>query len=100
MSKLNLSINHSLSKEIALERTKKLLEETKRKHADKISNLKESWVGNTGNFSFTAMGFDISGTLNVGDKNIELFGNIPWAATLFEGRIKSVILEEATKLLS
>ncbi len=69
-------------------------------HGDKIDNLKEQWDGNVGTFSFTAKGYDISGTLTVEDSTIELNGKIPFAVLLFKGAITRAINEKAAELLA
>lgn len=100
MPKISLSVSHRLPQEEALNRIKKLLGEVKQQFADKISNMHESWNGNTGKFSFLAMGFAVSGILIVKSSEIELTGNLPFAATLFKGKIESTIRERAEILLA
>ena len=99
MSKLNLVIPHRLSQEEALKRIKGLLSDVKIEYADKISDLEEKWNDNVGKFSFSAMGFAVSGTLTVGQGEVELDGNLPFAASFFKGRITSIITEKAEELL-
>ncbi|MDB5209875.1 MAG: hypothetical protein JWQ30_702, partial [Sediminibacterium sp.] len=72
MAHFDMSIPHRLSKEDALKRIQTLLSETKKQHGDKISNLHEEWKDNVGEFSFTVMGFAISGLLTVNEDTIEL----------------------------
>jgi hypothetical protein len=100
MPSLNMTIPFSISQEEALKRIKNLLTETKKEQGDKIQNLKEQWNGNVGTFSFTAMGYDISGTMTVGDSTIELEGKIPFAVSLFKGAITKAINEKAGELLA
>ena len=100
MPSLEISIPHQLSQEEALKRIKRLLSETRKDHADKITNLQETWNGNTGQFSFTAKGFDVSGQLMVKPSSIEIFSKIPFAVALFKGTITKMIREKADELLS
>jgi len=99
MASLTLNVNHRLSQDEALDRIKNLLGKTKQEHSDEISDLKENWKGNVGEFSFKAKGFAISGTLTVNQSNVSLDGTIPFALSVFKGKIKSFITEEAEKLL-
>lgn len=99
MPTLELNVNHHLSQDEALSRIKKLLGKTKREHAGEISDLKENWKGNIGEFRFKAKGFAISGTLTVNQSNVALDGTIPFALSFFKGKIKNLITEEAKKLL-
>ncbi|MFB9844923.1 polyhydroxyalkanoic acid system family protein [Mucilaginibacter ginsenosidivorans] len=100
MASLNMTIPFSISHEEALKRIKNLLTETKKEHGDKIDNLKEQWNGNVGIFSFTAKGYDISGTLTVERSAVELNGKIPFAVSLFKGVITKAINEKAAELLA
>ena len=99
MPSLEMTINHNLPQEEALKRIKTLLTDTVRDHSDKIQNLQESWAGNEGAFSFRAMGYDISGKLLVNPTTVELKGTIPFAVSLFKGKITSLINEKAEALL-
>lgn len=100
MASLNITLQHRLAQEEALARVKRLLGELKVSHADKISNLQERWNGNVGSFSFTAMGFSVSGTLTVKPSTVELTGKLPFAANFFKGKIENVIRERAQTLLA
>jgi hypothetical protein len=100
MAGLEMIIKHHLTQDEALKRIKNLLGETKKDHGDKIENLEETWNGNVGTFSFTAQGFDISGTLIVKASTIELSGKIPFAVSLFKGKITRAIDDKAAELLS
>ncbi|MES2331775.1 MAG: polyhydroxyalkanoic acid system family protein [Bacteroidota bacterium] len=99
MAHFDMSIPHQLSKEDALIRIKNLLSETKKQHGDKISNLQEEWRDNIGAFSFTVMGFDVSGILTVNEDTIGLDADLPFAASLFKGKIRDIISEKAGELL-
>ncbi len=99
MASLNITVRHSLPKEEAVTRIKNLLSETKNQYGNTITNLKEDWTNNTGNFSFIAFGFDLSGQLTVTDAGVELNGKLPFAASFFKGKISAVIKEKATELL-
>lgn len=92
----NMVVNHSLATEEALSRVRTLLGDVKMRHADKIEALEEVWDGNTGNFTLTAMGYTISGTLVVELEKVELYGNIPFPASLAKGKIETMIREQAT----
>lgn len=100
MPKLNISVQHRLAQEEALNRIKGLLGQVKNQFADKITDLRENWNGNTGTFSFSAMGFSVSGTLTVKPSEVELNGNLPFAASFFRGKIESTIRERASTLLA
>ncbi|MEK7630394.1 MAG: polyhydroxyalkanoic acid system family protein [Patescibacteria group bacterium] len=100
MAKLNITITHRLNQDEALNRIKTLLDDVKHQFGDKISDLYEEWDGNAGKFSFSAMGFSVSGTLIVKPQEIELSGNLPFAASFFKGKIELTIRERAESLLA
>jgi len=100
MPSLNMSIPHKLTQQEALQRIRALLPEMKSDFADKIKDLNEEWNGNTGTFSFTAMGFAVSGILTVNESTVDLDGNLPFAASFFKGTIKSVIEQKAKQVLA
>jgi predicted NBD/HSP70 family sugar kinase len=100
MPRLHLSIPHQLPVAEALKRIKTLISESKKQFGDKVTDVEEHWDGNRGTFSFTAMGFTVSGTLDVKKKEVELDGNLPWAALPFKRRIEETIREKGEELLS
>jgi hypothetical protein len=100
MPKLNMTIPHQLTQDEALKRIKSLFGEIKNQFADKISNLREEWNEYTDTFSFSVMGFSVSGTLSVNLCEVELSGNLPFAVSFFKRKIESTIQERATTLLS
>ncbi|KKP85692.1 MAG: hypothetical protein UR88_C0010G0014 [Candidatus Nomurabacteria bacterium GW2011_GWA1_35_8] len=100
MAKLSIVVSHRLSQDEALKRIKTLLSEVKIQFADKISDLREEWNDNTGKFSFSAMGFAVSGILTVNPSAVELSGNLPFAVSFFKGKIESTIRERAETLLN
>ena len=100
MGKLNMTFPHHLSQDEALKRAHGLLDQVKNQFADQVSNLREEWAGNTCQFSFSVKGFSVSGTLTVKPSEVELSGDLPWAAALFKGKIESVLRERAETLLA
>jgi hypothetical protein len=99
MASIDMTIPHQLPQEEALRRVQTLLQRVKSQFADKVQDLHEEWDGNTGLFKFRVMNFPVSGKLTVNPTGVDLDGNIPLAASLFKGKIKSVINEEARKIL-
>ena len=100
MPSMNMKIPHQLTPEEAMSRIQRLLTEVKAEHGDRVTDLQESWSGNRGEFAFKAMGFAVSGTLDVRPGEVELNGNYPLAARPFKGRIESLVRDQATRLLT
>lgn len=99
MPKIEINIPHSLTKDEALNRIQQFLPQLKAQHSDKISDLEETWNGNTGEFNFKISGFKVSGTLEVGESDVVIKGDIPFAALLFKGTIEETIQAKAMELL-
>lgn len=99
MPKINMAVPHSLTEDEAVRRIKTLLIDVKTQFADKIGDLHEEWDGAMGTFNFSAMGFPVSGTLSVKKSQVDISGNLPFAAMLFKGKIESTIKDRAEKLL-
>ena len=100
MPKMNVSVPHSLNPEEAVSRIKNLVGDMKKQFGDRVTDLKEEWTGNNGQFSFKAMGFDVSGTVHVDSNEVRIQGDLPFAASMFKGRIESTIQEKARQLLA
>jgi hypothetical protein len=100
MPKMAMSVPHDLSQEEALRRIKTLLERVKSEHPDRFSDLEESWSEDGGEFSAKIMGMDVSGRFTVTPTEVQLSGNIPFAALPFRGQIEETIQEQAAQLLA
>lgn len=99
MATIAISVDHELSEAEALKRIKGLLEEVKKEHGSFVRDLKESWEGNTGTFSFSAKGHLIEGMLTVSAPTVELEGKVPWAVAMFKGKIEKIVTARAEELL-
>jgi len=98
--KSTINVPHQLGKDEALNRIKDILVQAKAQYGDKITDLKETWTDDGGAFSFKAMGFRISGDLNVTEANVEIMGDYPFAALPFKGTIEATLRERAERLLA
>lgn len=99
MSKLAIEIPHQLSQEEALQRIKNLLTNLKEEQKDVIADVKENWQGSTGDFSFSAKGFDLAGNIEVNPGSVDINADLPFALSFFKGMISNVITEKAKALL-
>lgn len=99
MPKMNVTVPHQLGRDAALGRLKGLLGDMKQQYGDKITDLEENWNASGGTFSFKAMGFKLSGNLDVTDSEMRLNGDLPWAAKPFQGTVEATIRERAERLL-
>jgi len=97
---MQIKIPHNLSAEQATSRIKNLLDKIKNGSNNTITNINQTWDGNVNKFSFTAKGLSVSGDMQVNPSLIIVNLKLPLAAMLFRGKIKSIIEEEAKKVLS
>jgi hypothetical protein len=100
MPNIQMSIPHSIGKEEALARIKSLLGNVQTRFAGQLKDVNQEWTDNQGTFSFSVMNMPVSGKLTVNNDEVTLDGKLPLAASLFQGKIKEVIMEEAKKVLS
>ncbi|MEP7376393.1 MAG: polyhydroxyalkanoic acid system family protein [Chitinophagaceae bacterium] len=100
MAKLDITVPHSLAKEEALVRVQRLLGKLQEEQKDSIKDVSEKWNGNEGEFSFSAKGFDLSGTIRVEENVVSINGQLPFALSFFKGMISQAIKEKAGELLA
>jgi len=100
MAKLDITIPHALPQEEALTRIQGLLKKLQQEQKETITNVSENWNGNEGEFSFSAKGFELSGTLRVEEKAVIVNGQLPFALSFFKGMISQAIKEKAGELLA
>lgn len=99
MPSMSVQVPHQLPIAEAVTRLQNFLEEVRREHADRVSNVQGDWQGETLQFGFTAMSMKINGNLVVREEEVHVSGNLPFAASLFRGTIESTIRGELEKLL-
>lgn len=100
MSKMKVSVPHNLGEGEAVKRVSGLITELKNQFGSQVSDVRESWDGNRGIFSFRAMGMSVDGELSVLPSKVEVEGNLPLAALPFKGTIESTIRNKLENLLS
>jgi len=100
MASFSVTVPHELGQEAALARVTNFLEEVRRDHADRVSDVRGEWKGNALEFAFTASGIPVSGNLAVEDQAVRVSGPLSFMAAMFRGRIEQTIREELQKLLS
>ncbi len=99
MPKMSMTIPHQLGEQEALSRIQGMLRDVKEQYGDRITDLHEQWSGNSGDFSFKAMGFALAGKIEARESEVAINGQLPWAAKPFQGTIEATIRERAERLL-
>ena len=75
----------------------KMLQE---KFQDKVSDLQQSWEGDTLRFRFKTYGIPLEGGITVTDNELNLAGDLPFSAMMFRGKIESAIREQLERLVA
>lgn len=100
MPKLHVNVDHSLDPDEAVRRLRSFLELVKQAYGQHVSHLEENWGARSGTFSFKAMGFNTSGTIDVDPQQVRVTGHLPLAALMFRGKIESTLREQLEKALN
>jgi hypothetical protein len=100
MPTIRVAVPHKLTQDEALKRIKKTVAEAKKQNSDKVSDLKETWDGYEGEFSGSAMGHDVSGSVAVEPAAVVVTGKLPFIALPFKGKIESGIEGMLKRLLA
>jgi putative polyhydroxyalkanoate system protein len=100
MPRITLETPHALGQDQALARLKDKFDAARSQFGDQVRNLEERWTDHTLNFSFSAMGMGVSGTMKVEDAAVKLDAELPLAASFFKSAIESRIRSELNVLLA
>lgn len=100
MPAIKVSIPHKLGADEAKRRISHLISDAKAKFGNMVSDVQENWVQNVGHFRFNAMGFPVSGTLDVQPAVVNVEIQLPFAALPFKGRVENEISTRARELLA
>ena len=91
MPKFNTQVNHSLSKEQAIERLRSFSDKIRAQYQNQVSDMEESWHDDGLQFAFSVMGMGIGGTIVVDEDTATVDGSLPLAAAMFRGKIEMEI---------
>ncbi|MDX1965215.1 MAG: polyhydroxyalkanoic acid system family protein [Pirellulales bacterium] len=100
MPKISVTVPHTLDQPAALRSMQNLVTQTLARSSDRLSGVQHTWVGNLLEISFKAMGFDISGQLQVEPKEVHVTGQIPLAAYFFQSQIEGEIRQQLQRALT
>jgi putative polyhydroxyalkanoate system protein len=100
MPSMKLSVPHSHDKEVAAEKLKSFTVTIKEFYGDQVSDLRETWIGDSLQFGFSAKGLKVSGQVDVEDDQVKLDSKLPLAAMMFRGVIETKVREALDKALA
>jgi putative polyhydroxyalkanoic acid system protein len=99
MPKISLSVSHKLGQETARNRITGLIADSRDRFAGQVSQVSEIWNGYVDAISFQALGFSVTGKIDVQADQVLIELNLPLAAYPLKGRIEKEILTHARELL-
>ncbi len=94
MAKFKVAMDHGMERTLVVERLVGFAEEMRDNVPVEVKNIEESW-DSEGNlvFSFTTMGFKVSGEVVTCTTQVTVSGQLPFAALPFRGAIERAIAE-------
>ncbi|MBX3238806.1 MAG: polyhydroxyalkanoic acid system family protein [Chitinophagaceae bacterium] len=97
---MKIEIPHDHSRDEARNKIKNLLADLKEKYAGQVKDVDETWTDYRNDFALAMGPLSTKGYISVEDKLVEIELEIPLFASMFKGQIKSLIEEEAKKILT
>jgi hypothetical protein len=97
--KFHLEIPHSLTADEAKSRLERFVESLQARFQEKVSDLNQSWNGNTLYFGFKTFGIKINGAIAAAENKLDVSGDLPFSAMMFKGKIESEIREQLGRLM-
>jgi putative polyhydroxyalkanoate system protein len=100
MPKFEVRVPHTLTKDEARSRLERFIEMLQEKYANKVSDLQQTWEGDTLRFHFATYGIPLDGGIAIGDNELNLTGDLPFRALIFKGKIESEIREALERIVA
>lgn len=96
MPKINLEIPHQHSAEDARSKLERFTESLPK---EQVSDLEQTWNGNTLSFSFKTFGIKIGGDLTAAEQKLLVDIDLPFSAMMFKGKIESEVRKQLERLV-
>jgi hypothetical protein len=100
MPTIKLSVPHKLGASEAKTRISKIVREAQAQFGGVVTDVREEWRDQVGTFGFRAMGFAITGQLDVQPSTVDISINLPLAALPFQTKIEDEMNRQARALLA
>lgn len=100
MPKFGVRVPHDLTRDEARARLERFIDLLKAKSGNQVSDLQQSWEGDTLKFHFKTYGIAIDGGITVEDDGLNLAGDLPFAAMMFKGKIESEIRGQLERIVA
>src|SRR4051794_26508273 len=99
MQDLTATIPHQLTRAEAKRRVHEQVGGIRQQHGSLLTNLRETWTGDTMAFSLMTLGQSISGRLTVDDQAVHLTVALPWFLRLLSGTLQPRIEQQGRLVL-
>ena len=96
---LVVSIPHSLGRQEALRRIHSGIDQAKTGFASHLSVVEEKWSGDHLDFKVTVLRQAINGAIEVGEQQVMLTVELPWALAVLAEKAKALITRQGTLML-
>jgi hypothetical protein len=100
MARVAVAATHRLGRDEARRRLRDRLGAVCDSYGSEVTELHEEWSQDTLAFVFKAIGMRVIGTIAVGDGDVRISVDLPFAAVLFKSRIEERIRSELRDTLS
>lgn len=100
MPRFETAVNHALGREEAIRKLQGFSDKIRETYREQVTDVQENWSDEgTLEFSFVALGMEISGRAIINDEEVAVDGTLPFAASLFRGQIEKQIQEKLVESL-
>jgi putative polyhydroxyalkanoate system protein len=99
MPSFAVRVPHELTPQEARMRLERFAETLQQRYQSQVSNLQQSWEGDTLRFRFKTYGIPLEGGITVANSELNVSGTLPFSAMMFRGKIESSIREELERLV-
>ena len=96
---LVVSIPHNLGRQEALRRIRSGIDQAKTGFAAHLSAIEETWSGDHLDFKVTILRQALSGAIEVGEQQVMLTVELPWALAVLGEKAKALITRQGTLML-
>lgn len=99
MPKFNVTVPNPMSAEEAKSRLQHFAESLEGRFRGQVKDLTQHWEGDHLLFGFKTLGMRIEGTVEIGEEQIVVSGDLPFSVMMFKGKIESEIRGELERLV-
>lgn len=100
MPSFSAEVSHTLGQAAATDRLKDFVQDAQQRFGEHVSAMDGSWNDNVLDFSLSAFGMKITGTMTVDESGVRVAGQLPLTAMPFRGKIQQTIAAELEQALS